>query len=496
MDGRIGECAQEFRNESGRSMMRFIFRDESRLSGYQLEMLKNNRIPMLLRSEIMKVDNETRISYDITSMIPLRKILERKEIGRREFFRCLEQVAGVFDQLENHLLDFGGLMLDSGMIYGSPADDRLFFVYLPIEGLEQDVSESLRCFLTNLIMKETRFRNENADNYVQRLIELIKSPDFSLNALKLWLEGFAGGRDEGRPVKAEPQPSAEPAVPVRARHDLPALSPIHSRQKKPVVREEQTRTATGKKTTYPLSSWLFLGSAIAAILALFAAMAMKGAFEPGNPDMLTTLVGLVLISAAVIWLVVSKAFSKERKVERTVVRKVRVTEGMARDTCRKVEYVNKSIPLPGAKMPGNRIQGGFAESENRPAGNMGKGNDGCSSGHAEAACADDRTVLLARTVGSVPSIRRLGGNGEAVMIRQWPYRIGRMAGQVDYCVDNPAVGRIHAELTMGPDGYLITDMNTRNGTYVNGIRIEPNTEYPIKSGDRFMLANEEFQFFG
>ena len=82
------------------------------------------------------------------------------------------------------------------------------------------------------------------------------------------------------------------------------------------------------------------------------------------------------------------------------------------------------------------------------------------------------------------------------MIRQWPYRIGRMAGQVDYCVDNPAVGRIHAELTMGPDGYLITDMNTRNGTYVNGIRIEPNTEYPIKSGDRFMLANEEFQFFG
>ena len=67
---------------------------------------------------------------------------------------------------------------------------------------------------------------------------------------------------------------------------------------------------------------------------------------------------------------------------------------------------------------------------------------------------------------------------------------------MDYCVNNPAIGRIHAELTKGPQGYHITDMNTRNGTYINGTRIDPNMEHPIKSGDRFMLANEEFQFSG
>jgi len=38
-------------------------------------------------------------------------------------------------------------------------------------------------------------------------------------------------------------------------------------------------------------------------------------------------------------------------------------------------------------------------------------------------------------------------------------------------------------------------MNTRNGTFINGIRIEPNMEHPLKNGDRIMLANEEFQFF-
>lgn len=117
---------QDFKTVSNRSMMRFIFEDGSKLIGYQIEMLKNNQIPFLLRSEIIRVDQEIRISYDITSMIPLKKILERKEIGRKEFFQYLRQITGVFDQLENHLLDHGGLMLNSSMIYGSPADDRIF----------------------------------------------------------------------------------------------------------------------------------------------------------------------------------------------------------------------------------------------------------------------------------------------------------------------------------------------------------------------------------
>jgi pSer/pThr/pTyr-binding forkhead associated (FHA) protein len=94
----------------------------------------------------------------------------------------------------------------------------------------------------------------------------------------------------------------------------------------------------------------------------------------------------------------------------------------------------------------------------------------------------------------MPSIKRLD-DGETVVIRQWPFRIGRMAEQVDFYIKNPAIGRIHVELTKGSDGYCITDMNTRNGTYINGVRIEPNREQPINDGDRFMLANEEFQFF-
>jgi len=512
MDVRIGECIQEFKNESNRSMMRFIFRDESRLSGYQLEMLKNNRIPMLLRSEILKVDQEIRISYDITSMIPLNKILERKETGRHEFLQYLRQITGVFDQLENHLLDYGGLILDSSMIYGSPADDRIFFVYLPIKGMEQDISESLRQFITNLIIRDMKFRDEDADNYIQRLIEVLKAPDFSLNTLSSWLDNFARGQNHTQPAKAYTQTLDEAAAHVRAQQIITGSGPEQSRQKKPEIEETRISTVTEKRTVYPLSSWLFLGSAIAAIIALFATMAAKGVFEPENPDMLTTIAGMVLIGGAVMWLVCSRAFARERKTEKLVEKKIhgqkgnhaRISSAIAssrgkgpkKHMYRKVEYVNKSIPQPETRESRSENSYGISVSDSKPFVERRHGSDENLYGPIEAACAADRTVLLDQKENAMPSIKRLGGDGETVVIRQWPYRIGRMSGQVDYCINNPAIGRIHAELTKGPDGYCITDMNTRNGTYINGTRIEPNTGHPIKSGDRFMLANEEFQFFG
>jgi pSer/pThr/pTyr-binding forkhead associated (FHA) protein len=38
----------------------------------------------------------------------------------------------------------------------------------------------------------------------------------------------------------------------------------------------------------------------------------------------------------------------------------------------------------------------------------------------------------------------------------------------DICIDNIAVSRKHARITKGPDEYLVEDMGSINGTFVNG----------------------------
>ena len=55
-----------------------------------------------------------------------------------------------------------------------------------------------------------------------------------------------------------------------------------------------------------------------------------------------------------------------------------------------------------------------------------------------------------------------------------------------------AIGRRHCFLKNSPNGWLIEDLGSGNGTFLNGERIEK--ELLLKSGDIFSIGPVEFQF--
>ena len=73
--------------------------------------------------------------------------------------------------------------------------------------------------------------------------------------------------------------------------------------------------------------------------------------------------------------------------------------------------------------------------------------------------------------------------------------IGRLSEQVDYCLDNPAVGKLHAEISKEDAEFFLTDMNSRNGTMLNGEQVMPGISHKLNSGDKVTIANEEFTFY-
>lgn len=72
--------------------------------------------------------------------------------------------------------------------------------------------------------------------------------------------------------------------------------------------------------------------------------------------------------------------------------------------------------------------------------------------------------------------------------------IGRLEGQVDFVVKNPKVGKIHARFYIQGNQCFVVDINSKNGTYINGnrTRIESNTPFMLHDRDRITLANAEF----
>jgi pSer/pThr/pTyr-binding forkhead associated (FHA) protein len=62
----------------------------------------------------------------------------------------------------------------------------------------------------------------------------------------------------------------------------------------------------------------------------------------------------------------------------------------------------------------------------------------------------------------------------------------------DIFLDDITVSRRHAEVVRGGDGYLIRDVGSLNGTYLNRERIE---EAPLANGDELQIGKFRLVFF-
>ncbi len=56
------------------------------------------------------------------------------------------------------------------------------------------------------------------------------------------------------------------------------------------------------------------------------------------------------------------------------------------------------------------------------------------------------------------------------------------------------VSRVHAAIKVGAQRIAILDLRSANGTRVNGQKIEPNVDYPLKHGDIIALGKLKIQF--
>ncbi|HEY8430314.1 MAG TPA: EAL domain-containing protein [Sandaracinaceae bacterium] len=81
--------------------------------------------------------------------------------------------------------------------------------------------------------------------------------------------------------------------------------------------------------------------------------------------------------------------------------------------------------------------------------------------------------------------------GEApvrVALRPLPFRIGR-SPEAELVLSSPRISKLHAEIDANGHGYLVRDLGSRNGTFVNGERVEG--ERLLQPGDVLHIAHRE-----
>ena len=111
-----------------------------------------------------------------------------------------------------------------------------------------------------------------------------------------------------------------------------------------------------------------------------------------------------------------------------------------------------------------------------------------------SASAEETQVLASR----MPIEATLYVRGETrecgVVLKGKPFVIGRLKDRSDLVFDNRAVGKVHAMIEREGDAWLLTDLDSRNGTYVNNIRLEPRAAKPLRNYDLVTVANVDMVF--
>ncbi len=79
---------------------------------------------------------------------------------------------------------------------------------------------------------------------------------------------------------------------------------------------------------------------------------------------------------------------------------------------------------------------------------------------------------------------------KSVEVEDFPFVIGR-GETVSLQVNSTSVSREHVELTKTPTGFRLRDLNSTNGTCVNG---QPITESPLVDGDSVSIADIDLTF--
>lgn len=104
------------------------------------------------------------------------------------------------------------------------------------------------------------------------------------------------------------------------------------------------------------------------------------------------------------------------------------------------------------------------------------------------------TVLSVKQV-EAPASLVSKKTGETVFLTKFPFYVGSLPGYMDYVIKEETVSRFHGKFIKKGEEIYLMDLNSTNGTRVNGQVLEVQEQMKLKEGDRVLFADAEYTFF-
>ena len=425
---------------------------------YQVRMLVGNIIPSLLKCRIQGVDGKFMMYFDITSKQAVSTLYEEKKLGIEDLRLIFGGFVRVMEEAAEYLINPAQLVLKPQYIFADCEKKELFFCLMP--GYDKDIKEQFQ-LLTEYILPKIDHEDGEAVILGYGVYRRTMENSFHLEHIK---EELYRKQDNKEEIKTETKKdSREISVQETGEENFMQSSEMSKNfWREDKAEKTDSHKLFGKKVTV-----------FALILLALAGVtiAISGGYLPHQD--ISVLLGIVLAGMGGIMLAV------------VIIRKAKAVYKQPQRKSREKPQLSETFVRP----PVNEILQEGSEDSIKTM--MEK-----KSPHREREEDFGETVVLSAGVVSGPAslVSREPGELAPIYLQEELTVIGKLENACDAVIDLPTVSRIHAKIRKREEEYYLSDMNSRNGTIVNGRLLLPEEEYRLQEEDEVDFAQARYIF--
>lgn len=457
--------------------------------GYECRMLASNSIEGLLKFRVRQYEEQREFYYEITSRQPLNRLLEQRKLKGSELRSLILGIAGVLTKIEEYLLKEEQLILEPDYIYIEPDSFTIYLCLLP--GYSCNFPSALSALLQYLLEK---INHQDREGVVlaYNLFQESTRENYGMSDLLRHLSGGSDKVFERHEEELEEEETTDDSMSAydkiwyeeageqKIRRGNLRSKHLHMGDRTDSIRPEGKNVIKEQYNVRPnnkIATWM--RAAIFLMLSEGAVWYFTG--REGLIRYGLWLAGAVFLVVLAIGLYGSRGNSGEEKDFSVEDREV----SDARD---KVEKKKAGVP----DIPIEKTWRFQPESTEDYQARTDREERRREVSHSR----EEGTVLLSENSSKeeYPVFENLNRDGNNIEIQYIPYVIGKHPELADYCLERPTVSRLHLRVDRKEGVYIVTDLNSTNGTTVEGYRLQANETVSIQNGNIVSIADIRYRF--
>lgn len=459
-----------YQRDLNRSYLVLQAEREIDMDSYPVRILLGGGVRTLLSCRVQTVDGSRAFYYDTTYLHPLSSRLRKNRLGGDELRRLLQSFVKALESIQSYLLDVSWLVIDPEYMFCREDSDELRLCCFP--GYGRDIGEQFRGLMEYLL---PMIDHDDSRGVVMAygIYRQCVGGDFSVERLKESIfRDF--GEDEA--------PSGE---------EQKKIAEEENRQE--VMREffEKEEEPEEKKGRIP---W---GTILVSMLWTVSLLGICFARYMGYLTFLTfpMILGIFIVLLAILGLnaVVLRRWRRDEE-----------SDGQTR-------WSESSMAQASIQWPGKQVAD---PEEIREIYRRGEEKRVEDAEPEPAPAPESVTTFIPEPVSSPAALSpedtqplpRIPETEEGRLLSREPGRfpdiplmgdltiIGKLPEAVDVRIALPTISRVHAKIRKVDGEYYVTDLGSRNGTYLNGSPVSNMENRRIQPGDTVRFADVEYEF--